>query len=523
MMIPISYHAQWKGRAMPRHPMRSNRHSTSVRHCIISALLIAVVCHWGRASAQEQALPKPSASQPHAVYPYWARPPGYEQDHDTWRGASGADVGETQPDPDRLPTRVDNSNRPQYPPVYKQRWNACGQFTAIASIFTYEMNVLGETAADSRKRRFPAHFSWNMVNRARDTGSEAYHGWEVAKHVGIPTVDTYGGVRLDKIGVWPDGYHIWRNAMKHRVAGYRYTPATTVEQLNEAKGWLYDRNSPRKGREVIGGLLAIDGRMGEIEKATVKIPDGEYCAGQDIWTRWGSVNYGHGMACVGYDDQIGWDLNGDGKITNDLDINDDGEVTLADWERGAYIIVNSWGGQWSGDGRIYLLYSAMTDADWKRGMYFGRVEVARHAPRLTARLKIESSDRSNLRVTFGISRRADAEAPEHSYAPEVLNGWPIFGQANAGNVPMAGHDDHDPIEVGIDLTPLLDQLGSGNRPMGRLFIKISQSKNSDARGRLHEAAIRLYNKRGKLLNEVPFQVEQDQFGHTPLELSSGLH
>lgn len=242
--------------------------------------------------------------------------------------------------------RVDNSQRPQFPPVYRQRYGTCGQFTAAANIFTYEMNVLSGTAADSDERRFPATFSWNMMNRAEQTGSEAYHGWEVAKHVGLPTIATYGTVELTKVGAWPNGYDVWRDAMNYRVTGYRYTSAQTVEQLNEARGWLYDRNRPDGDNEVIGGLLAMDGRMGPREDrhlVTATIPEGEYRAGEDLWKTWGPAGYGHGLTCVGYDDNVGYDLNGDGLITNDMDINNDGKVTLADWERGAYIIVNSWG------------------------------------------------------------------------------------------------------------------------------------------------------------------------------------
>jgi len=67
--------------------------------------------------------------------------------YDTWRGATGPDVGETVVDIRRLPSRVDNSTRPQFPPIYKQKGGACGQFTAVASIFTYEMNLLNGTEA----------------------------------------------------------------------------------------------------------------------------------------------------------------------------------------------------------------------------------------------------------------------------------------------------------------------------------------------------------------------------------------
>ncbi len=460
----------------------------------------------GPAQAEEPPSESISPDAPRAVYHGFMRPPGMGEQYNTWADASGPDVGEAAVDPKRLPSRVDNSARPEFPPIYKQRYGTCGQYTAAATMFTYEMNVLNGTKADTDERRFPATFSWNMMNRAEKTGSEAYHGWEVAKHVGLPTIKAYGTVEWEKVGAWPNGYNIWRDAMNHRVAGYRYTPAQTVEQLNEARGWLYDRNRPDADAPAVGGLLALDGRMGELKKVTVTIPDGQHEAGKDIWTRWGPTGYGHGITCAGYDDNVGYDVNGDGQITNDLDINGDGAVTLADWERGAYIVVNSWGGKWSGDGKIYLLYSAMIDPTWKRGNYLGRVEVVNHTPRLTLRLKLACDDRTGLRMTVGIAGDPEADAPEHTFKPEAFNGWPIFRKSNAGHVPMAGPDDDTPLEVGVDLTPLLESLGEDADGRGKVFLSLSRADGSDATGMLHEAAVRAYGENGQPVKETPITI-----------------
>ena len=465
---------------------------------------------------------------PRAAYPGgFTRPPSEGKDYDTWADAEGPDVGVSQTDPKRLPSRVDNSSRREYPPIYKQRWGACGQFASVASIFTYEMNVLNGTAADTDAHRFPAHFSWNMMNRAENKGSEAYHGWEVAKRIGIPTAQSYGGVRLNKIGVWPDGYSIWREAMEYRVSGYRYSPANSVAQLNEARGWLYDRNLDSKDGEVCGGIFALDGRMGELKKVTFTIPEGQYGAGKDLWTRWGPSGYGHGITCVGYDDQIGYDVNGDGRITNDLDLNGDGRVTLADWEKGAYIVVNSWGTKWSGDGKIYLLYSAMIDPTWKRGNYLGRAEVKRYIPRHTMRVKMACSDRTNLRMTIGVSGVETATAPEYEIAPEAFNGWPLFGRANAGHVPLAGPGEEGPIEVGIDISELVEKLIPEERKtgeeQGRVFVRLSGKEGSSAEGVIHECALRSYDEQGQFLKESKLEVRDGLFGKDALQLSGPLN
>jgi hypothetical protein len=466
-------------------------------------------------------------SQARAAYPKpFSRPSSMGKDYDTWRDATGPDIGETSVDISRLPSRVDNSARPQFPPIYSQKWGECGQYTAIASIFTYEMNVLNGTTATTAATQFPADFSWNMANNAKNNGSEAYNGWETAKRIGIPTVKSYGGVQLYKIGAWPNGYATWREAMEYRVSGYRYTPVATIAQINEARGWLFDRNQPKQGAESIGGLFALDGRMGdraEMKKITKTIPEGEYLAGEDLWSRWCSSGNGHGITCVGYDDNVGYDLNGDGKITNDIDINGDGKVTLADRERGAFIVVNSWGKNWSRDGRIYLLYSAMVDPTWERGNFLGRIEVYRHIPRCTLKLKLTCNNRSNLRVTIGIAGDKDATKPEHEFAPEALNGWPLFGKENnVGNVPLAGPDDNSPLELGVDLTPLLSQLPPIADGNARLFLRFSSKEKSKTIGVLNACAIRTYDPQGSFVSESVVDIEDGNFGTKPLKLETTI-
>ncbi|MBX2850196.1 MAG: hypothetical protein KTR15_00455, partial [Phycisphaeraceae bacterium] len=178
-----------------------------INRWILAACLV-VVAFGSTASSTASANATLDDTQPHAVYPGWSRPPGPGKHYDTWQDAKGPDVGEVSADPKRLPSRVDNSDRPQFPPIYRQKWGACGQFASVASVFTYEWNVANGTIAADDATRFPAHFSWNMINRAENKGSEAYHGWEVAKRVGIPTIKSYGTVEKKKLGAWPNGYDV---------------------------------------------------------------------------------------------------------------------------------------------------------------------------------------------------------------------------------------------------------------------------------------------------------------------------
>jgi len=187
-------------------------------------------------------------------------------------------------------------------------------------------------------------------------------------------------------------------------------------------------------------------------------------------------------------------------------------------------VVNSWGKTWSKDGKIYLLYSAMVDPTWERGNYLGRIEVNRHIPRLTLKLKLTCHKRSDLRVTIGIAGDKGATKPEQELSPQALNGWPLFGNRkdNVGQVPLSGPDDESPLEMGVDLTPLLNKLDPRSGGDGRLFLSFSCEEKGGTTGLLHTCAIRRYDDQGSFVRESVVEVRDGKFGNKPLTLETIL-
>jgi hypothetical protein len=127
-------------------------------------------------------------------------------------------------------------------------------------------------------------------------------------------------------------------------------------------------------------------------------------------------------------------------------------------------------------------------------------------------------------VTIGIAGDKDATKPEYELTPQALNGWPLFGKPknNVGEVPLAGPGDESPLEVGIDLTPLLSKLGSKFAGEGRLFLSFSSAEKSEATGMLHACAIRHYDDKGTFIRESLVNVQDGTFGKNTLTLTTLL-
>ncbi len=67
-----------------------------------------------------------------------------------------------------------------------------------------------------------------------------------------------------------------------------------------------------------------------------------------------------------------------------------------------------------------------------------------------------------------------------------------------------------PIEVGIDITSLLKNLGPDKDGKGKLFLRLGRADGSDAVGELHECAVRTYDSKGRLLGESRLGIEKWQ-------------
>lgn len=126
-----------------------------------------------------------------------------------------------------------------------------------------------------------------------------------------------------------------------------FPESTGTDAGREAlKNWLWNHNGDESFQS--GGLAGVGVAAGTMTcKAIDSTPTNDKLGvtGMKCVDKWGT-GVDHALTIVGYDDRIEFDINGNGIY---------GEET-AD-ERGAWILVNSWGNEWQNGGFVYCPYA----------------------------------------------------------------------------------------------------------------------------------------------------------------------
>jgi hypothetical protein len=410
--------------------------------------------------------------------------------------------------PTKLPERLDNSVLKYFPPILKQAGGSCAQQAAVHNCYCYEVNLLRDLDARFIENQYPAHWTWNCLNNADGKGSNGNAGWKIINEMGVPSVDVYGDrYGLFKDAGWISGYDKYYKAMHNRIAKSGSLPMRTIADLEKVKGYLFNHNDPNNK---VGGVLYFS--MDWKNNKKVKIPTGQYEAGKTLITAWGKDG-GHAMTYVGYDDNVGYDINGDGKITNDIDITGDGKVDLADWERGAFIFADSKGTGYGDQGKAYVMYRvcALKEGTTRPNVSWVR-PLENYQPRITMMLKFTCNDRSALRLSAGASGDPAAASPSATFKPGIYNG--VY---KVGSVPVRGKDNHEPIEIGLDVSQFGEVLSGLDT--GKFFLKLACKDGSKAKGELLAAAVRYYDAEGRLVRVRNFTIADGNFGEQALDLA----
>lgn len=410
----------------------------------------------------------------------------------------------------KRPDHVNNAETPYFPPVFNQAGGSCGSASRICYMFSHELNSFRGLDGKDPNNYYPSHFVWLLTNG--NSGKDDF-----VQFVGVPSAATYGGQTFSKyFGYqeceqndfgWMQGYDKWYSAMFNRMLRPVNFPVSVEgEEGREAvKNYLWNHNGDTDFHA--GGIVGIGVAASIVANSIPNTPTNSEIgvAGMAYVKEWGEqVN--HALTIVGYDDRIEFDLNGNGKFGEEA----------AD-EKGAWIIVNSWGNEWQNKGFIYCPYAYGVPAfhNHQRGNGFWMPEIyhvrKNYRPLRTIKLKMDYSRRSELFLSAGVSSDLNAKEPESSvafhhfkYAGDGKNG----SADPAPEIPMLGkwadgklHDE--PMEFGYDLTDLSASFDK-NMPLKYFFI-IDTKSSARGHGKIHEASIidYEYNPAGV---ETPFNL-----------------
>lgn len=368
-----------------------------------------------------------------------------------------------------LPTALDNSTNDYFRPVFNQSHGSCAQASGIGYTFTYEMNCMRGTDANVQANQYPTHYTYNFLNQGSgDNGSWYMDGWNIIKANGCPTIPTYGGL-AGSAQKWMSGYSKYESSMENRVKDYFMIDVGTPSGLDNLKFWMLDHLDGSATGGIVNFAAGVTGEF--------------YMNYNDIIVEWGhTVN--HAMTIVGWDDSIEYDFNNDGNITNDVDINGDGVVDMKDWEKGALIMVNSWGTGFGNGGKAYIMYKLLAEPTENGGIYYHQV-YGIHVketpdPQLTLKVKMKYDSRRRIKILPGISSDLSDVHPS-----DILL-LPFFSM-QGGDYPMQGINTQ-PIEFSIDISPLLSYINPNET--AKIFLVVQESDyNNEYNGEIIDFSI----------------------------------
>lgn len=245
-----------------------------------------------------------------------------------------------------LPSSVDLSTSKYFPAIGSQgSLGSCATWATVYYQFTYEMNRLRGTTATPENTASPK-FVYNILSQKDDSGTSAEENYAVLKDQGAPPISMlpYDEEHLS----WSADAKIWREALNWRLKDYKELEyiGTDEKQITSPKDSDLDeiKSALNNGQMVAFGSF-ISSWVFDTLKTNPDAPENSKYAGEKIVKYVDGFKGSHRMVIVGYNDEIWFDQNSNGKV-------DEGE-------KGAFKIANSWGVSFGNKGFCWVAYDAI--------------------------------------------------------------------------------------------------------------------------------------------------------------------
>lgn len=298
--------------------------------------------------------------------------------------------------PSVLPSFVDNSLLPSFPPVGNQKFNDCTSFSSTYYMMTHNYGLVhGINNKSSSSLIFSPKWTYNFNNSGRDDGASFPNVAGQSEKFGLATLKSYpySGTFKD----WAFNSNLWREA-----ANYRFNSPETIFPITTPDGLHRVKEVLNRGFVVNFGTF-INSYQYSVLKVNPSVPSSSANAGQPVVKWQKGMKGGHTMTIVGYDDDVWTDINDNNAV-------DSGEL-------GAFKIVNQWGANWGHNGFAWIAYDALhvnskvvggtlessgrTPAITSEAVYF-QTPRNHYEPKLLAMVEVTATNRASLIMNGGI-------------------------------------------------------------------------------------------------------------------------
>ena len=244
-----------------------------------------------------------------------------------------------------MPKSTDLSTSPFFPPIGDQgHRGTCAAFATTYYQFTYEYNRLNRTPVS--QSGFIASPQWtysHIVGDSCGSGARVNDIYDVLKYTGANSLTDVPYDKSDKQSSWPNDFSLSAKAAEKRLKSWNTIKIQSSESpITSPNSEALDQI---KKRLINGNVLEVDS-----DCTFTIVSSADYGS---IITRIGRTydkdgNHSlHAMTIVGYNDNVCFDVNGDGVIS--------------DSEKGAFKLANSWGTNWANDGYVWVLYDTVNN------------------------------------------------------------------------------------------------------------------------------------------------------------------
>lgn len=338
----------------------------------------------------------------------------------------------------QLPDELDLTQNPAFPPLFSQgSTNSCSQSSVLGYIYTFERNVIFGLDGSNEMDRAAPGFSWNFLNEAQNYGSWQYDGIYIAQKIAPLSVRDFNGSLFGNSSYtyWASGYEKFHSANNAYFDELQEIDVSDMAGIEKLKNWFYDFGDG----STIGGPVTFSANTSwNTETITGGPHDGELLA------TYQEPGTAHAMTYAGYSELIEYDLNNDGRITINEDINSDGRIDINDRERGAILLLNTWGDYWMNGNKLWITYAAVANGTWNSKVWCAKVK--KHEPKLEYRVKLSHNNRSNIKISAGFTNSGSATSPS-----ETKNFSKAYNYCG-GSLPLGGQGESSEIEIGLDVS-----------------------------------------------------------------------